>query len=93
MVITSEYLALTDSEHLGAAYRTCSLGRRPAVLHGDTSGILYLPLSSALNTISLHIQTSFGSFAMTLSYSTSSSQDLSRIKKEEKQEVHPLGWT
>ena len=47
-------LALTDSEHLGVTYRTCTLGRRLAVFHSDGLSILYFSLGAALNTISLH---------------------------------------
>jgi len=47
-------LTLADSEHLGAAYRACALGCRPAVFHGYTLGPLNLPLGLALHTVTLH---------------------------------------
>ena len=52
-------LALTDSEHFRTAARTDSLGRRPAVLHGNAFGIFHFLLGTALHTVSLHIQASF----------------------------------
>ena len=48
-------LSLADSEHLGAAYRTCPLRRRLAVLHGDSLGVLNLSLGATLDTITLHL--------------------------------------
>jgi len=48
-------LALTDSEHFGTACWTRSLSRRSTVLHGYALGVLHLPLSAALYTISLHL--------------------------------------
>ena len=52
---TSKDLALADSEHFGATYRTGALSRWFAVLHGYTLSILHLPLSAALYTVSLHV--------------------------------------
>jgi hypothetical protein len=45
----SKDLALADSEHLGAAYRTCAISRQSTILHGYTLGILHLPLRVALD--------------------------------------------
>ncbi len=47
-------LALTDSEHLGATYRTCALSRWSTVLHGYRLWIFDLFLRPALNTICLY---------------------------------------
>ena len=47
-------LGFTDSEHLGAAYRACALGRWFAILHGYDLSILHFPLSAAFHTITLH---------------------------------------
>jgi len=47
-------LAIPYFEHLAAASRAHSLGRRLAILHGDGLGILDIYLRSALYTISLH---------------------------------------
>lgn len=51
-------LALTDSEHLGAAYRADTLGCRLTILHRDTAGVPHLPLGTTLDTIRLHGHTS-----------------------------------
>ena len=48
------YLALADSEHLGATYRTGALSRRSTILHGNTLGIFHLPLSATFHTVCLH---------------------------------------
>ncbi len=48
-------LSLTDSEHLGATYRTCTLSRRLTVLHGDGLSVLDFSFGATLNTISLHL--------------------------------------
>jgi hypothetical protein len=53
-LVVQGLLALSDSEHLGAAYGTDTLSSRPAVLHGYGSGIPYFPLGTAFHTISLH---------------------------------------
>ena len=47
-------LALPYFEHLGAANRAHSLGRRLAVLHGDGLGALHFFLGAAFHTIRLH---------------------------------------
>jgi len=54
MAISGKDLGLTDSEHLGAAYRAHPLDRRTAVLHGDGPGILHLPLGTTLDAVCLH---------------------------------------
>ena len=50
----SKDLALTDSEHLGSTVGADTLGCRFSVLHGYGLGVLHLPLSAALHTISFH---------------------------------------
>ena len=52
-------LALSNSEHLGTTYWTCTLSRRFAILHCDRSGIPHLPFSAALHAVGLHSITSF----------------------------------
>ncbi len=47
-------LALPYPEHLRAAGGTDALGRRFAILHDYTLGILHLPLGTALHAICLH---------------------------------------
>jgi len=47
-------LALADLEHLGAAGRAHTRGRRPAILHGNRFGILHFFFGAALHTVSLH---------------------------------------
>ena len=47
-------LALPDLEHLGAAGRAHTLGRRLAILHGNGFGILHFFLGVALHTVSFH---------------------------------------
>jgi len=47
-------LCLTDSEHLGSAYRAHALSRRLAILHGDGFGVLYFPLGAAFDAVRLH---------------------------------------
>ena len=50
----STALALPYFEHLGAASRAHSLGRRLAILHGNSLGILHFLLGAAFHTIRLH---------------------------------------
>ena len=52
-------LCFTDSEHLCAAHRACTLGGWFAVLHSYRPGVLHFPLSTAFHTICLHMVTSF----------------------------------
>jgi len=52
-------LALSYSEHFGAACRAYTLGCWPTVLHSNSFSILHLPLSSALHAVCLHLLTSF----------------------------------
>jgi hypothetical protein len=47
-------LTLPYFEHLGAAGRAHTLGRRLAILHGNGLGILHFFLGAALHTVSLH---------------------------------------
>ncbi len=47
-------LALSDPEHLGAAYGTDTLSSWLAVLHGYSPCIPYFPLGAAFHTVSLH---------------------------------------
>ncbi len=47
-------LGLADFEHLGAAGRAGTLGRRPLVFHGDGLGVLHFLLSAAFYTITLN---------------------------------------
>ena len=67
-------LALADSKHFRATARAYALSSRFAVLHGDTLGVFHFLLGAALHAISLHIQASSRSFAMTLNYLTYTSQ-------------------
>jgi len=53
-----QFLALTYFEHLGAAYGADTLCCRPAVLHGDSLGILHFSLGTTFHTIALHWVTS-----------------------------------
>ena len=55
-----QFLAFTDSKHLGAAYRADPLRCWFAVLHRYSPGILHFPLRPALYTVSLHLVTSLG---------------------------------
>jgi hypothetical protein len=63
-------LGLADSKHFGATYRTCALGRRFAILHGDALSILNLPLGLALHTITLHVITLLTVFVLRLNHLT-----------------------
>jgi hypothetical protein len=54
MELVRYFVLLTDSEHLGAANRAYTLGRRLAVLHGDALGVLDFPLGAAFYTVRLH---------------------------------------
>ena len=47
-------LALTDTEHLGAANGADTFGSRLAILHLDGFGALHLSLGATLHTICLH---------------------------------------
>ena len=47
-------LAFAYFEHLGAASRAHSLGRRLAILHGNGLGIFHFLLGAAFHTIRLH---------------------------------------
>jgi hypothetical protein len=51
-------LGFPDSEHLGAAHRADTLGRRLAILHGDGPGVPHFSLGAALDTVGLHLDTS-----------------------------------
>lgn len=55
------WVLLSDSEHLGPAYGTYTLGRWPLILHNYASGVPHLSLCPALYTITLHLSTSFSS--------------------------------
>ena len=48
-------LSLSDTEHLGTAYRARPLGSGPSILHGYRFSILHLPFGATLNTICLHL--------------------------------------
>src|SRR3972149_4362534 len=48
-------LGLADSEHLGAAARADTLGRRLSVLHGYGFGVLHFLLGFALDAVGLHV--------------------------------------
>jgi hypothetical protein len=52
-------LRLTYPEHLCAAHRAHTLGRRPPILHLYCPRVLDLSLLAAFHTISLHLCTSF----------------------------------
>jgi len=52
-------LSLANSEHLRTAYWAGSLGCWLAVLHRYAPGIFHFSLSPALDTICLHLVTSF----------------------------------
>ena len=60
LMAIQQNLALTDSEHLGAAGRTDPLRRWLAVLHGYGLGVLHLPLGATFHTISFHSSPPFG---------------------------------
>jgi len=47
-------LCLTDSEHLGSAYRAHALSRRLAILHGYGFGVLHFLLGAAFDAVRLH---------------------------------------
>jgi hypothetical protein len=47
-------LATTNSEHLGAAAATYTLGRRFAIFHRDSLGIFHFFLGTTFNTICFH---------------------------------------
>ena len=51
-------LGFADSEHLGSALGTSTLGCRFTILHFDSPGIAHLSLGPALHTIGLHRLTS-----------------------------------
>jgi hypothetical protein len=51
-------LGFPDSEHLGAAHRAGTLGRRLAILHRDGPGIPHFSLGAAFDTVGLHLDTS-----------------------------------
>ena len=57
-------LALADSKHFRTAHRAHALGRRFTIFHGYHLGILHLPFSAALYTISLHVQASYPNFTL-----------------------------
>ena len=67
-------LRLANSEHLRATGRAYALGCRPAVLHGDAFSVFHFLLGTALNAVSLHIQTSSLALALTLNHLTCLSQ-------------------
>jgi len=67
-------LALADSEHFRATRWAYVLGRRLAVLHGDTFGIFHFFFGLALNAICLHVQASNHSIALKIQYLTRTSQ-------------------
>ncbi len=69
----------TNSEHLGATYRTGALSCRLSVLHCYSLSVLHFPLGTALDAVSLHIHTSSRSFALTLDHFTSLSQPNMRL--------------
>lgn len=49
------YLALTNTEHLGAAGRTDALGSRLTIFHGDGLGVFHFLFAATLHTICLHL--------------------------------------
>ena len=51
---TAPVLALSDAEHLGAAYRAHTLSRRLTILHGNGFCVLHVPFGTTFNTIRLH---------------------------------------
>ena len=86
-------LALTNSEHLGATYRTCTLICWFAVFHSYGLGILHFPFCTALYTICFHIHASSRSFALTLTHLTHPGQAGSRCFRNKKRgAVLPLPY-
>jgi len=67
---TTDYggLALTYLKHLGTAHRTFALGRRSAIFHCYSPGVLHFPLSPALHTITLHFLPPWQIFVLRLIY-------------------------
>lgn len=53
------YLALSDSENLGAALGTHTLGGGLAILHLDRLRVLDLHLGAALHAVGLHLASPF----------------------------------
>ena len=49
--VRNRCLRFADSEHLGAAHRTCALGCRPSIFHGYLFGILHFPLDPTFDTV------------------------------------------
>ena len=48
------YLGLSNAENLSATYGAYTLSRRPAILHGNASGILYFSFGPAFDAVRLH---------------------------------------
>ena len=67
-MVYQRILGLTDSKHLGAAYRTGALGRRLTVLHGDVLSPFNLPLGFTFHTISLHSMSLLTVFVLRLNH-------------------------
>jgi hypothetical protein len=67
-------LALADSEHFRTAHRAHALGRRFTIFHGYHLSIFHFLLRTTFHTISLHVQASSRSFALTIYYLTHPSQ-------------------
>ena len=85
-------LALADSEHFGAAYRTRALGRWPAILHDYRPGVFNLPFGLAFHTITLHAIL-LTVFVLRLNYLTRPSQVGSypfRDKKRDNPSDYPV---
>ena len=61
-------LCLSNSEHLGSADRTRTLGSRFAVLHGYALGIFHFSLCLVFNAVCLHLITPYD---IKINYSTS----------------------
>ena len=55
------YLALANTEHLGATRRADALGGRLAVFHGYGFGIFHFLFATTLHTICLHLVSPFTS--------------------------------
>ena len=51
---TTETLALANPKHLRTADRTYTLGRGPAILHGNGLRFFHFPHRSAFHAVTLH---------------------------------------
>ena len=57
----SAYLALANTEHLGATRWADALGGRLTVFHGYGLGVFHLLFAPTLHTVCLHVDSPFAS--------------------------------